>query len=58
VLSLNDRFLGAWRIDRAIADGTLLVFVELPDDQLTGLVANLKHTSTTIAFAAPAEKRN
>jgi hypothetical protein len=57
VLSLDDRFLGARRIDQAMADGTVLVFVELPDERLPGLVARLKRTSTDLALAGPRAKK-
>jgi hypothetical protein len=56
VLSLNGRVLGARRLDRAVADGSLLMFVETPDERLPDLVARLKRTSADIAYAAPPAK--
>lgn len=52
VLSLDDRFVGARPIDGAMAEGTLLTFVELPDAELPALVARLKKTSAELAAAA------
>lgn len=52
VLSLNDRVLGARRIDEAIAEGTVLFFVEVPDAELPALVERLKRTSADLAAAA------
>jgi hypothetical protein len=52
VLSLNDQVLGARRIESAMADGVVLVFVEMPDDQLPGIVERLKRTSADLAEAA------
>lgn len=52
VLSLNDAFLGARRIEQAMTDGVVLVFVERPDGQLPELVERIKHTSVEIAAAA------
>lgn len=37
--------LGARRIDGAIADGVVFVFLEVPEAQLPGLVENLKKSS-------------
>lgn len=52
VLSLNDEFVGARPIEGAMSDGTVLTFVELPDEALPGLVARLKHTSAEVQAAA------
>lgn len=52
VLALDDRFVGARRIDQAIEDGAILTFVELPDGELPALVARLKRTSGALAEAA------
>ena len=52
VLSLNDAFLGVHRIERAMADGVVPVFLEVPDEQLPGIVAQLKLTAAEIARAA------
>lgn len=56
VLSLNDSFLGARRIEQAMTDGVVLIFVELPDEALPGLVERIKRTSADIAAAAPKAK--
>lgn len=47
-LIINDESLGARRIDGAIADGVVFVFVELPDEQLPTLVENLKKSSSAL----------
>jgi hypothetical protein len=52
VLFLNDVPLGARRIEQALPDGVILVFVETPDTELGPLVARLKRTSEDIAAAA------
>ena len=52
VLTLNDEPVGARRIEQAIGDGTILVFVERPDAELPGLVARIKRTSADIVAAA------
>jgi hypothetical protein len=52
VLTLDDRVLGARRVDQPMADGAVLVFVEVPDEQLPAIVRRIKHTSTQIALAA------
>lgn len=52
VLALDDRFVGARRIDAPIEDGAILTFVELPDEQLPAVVARLKRTSADLAAAA------
>jgi hypothetical protein len=49
VLTLNDTPVGARVIDGPIADGTLLIFVELPNDQLPPIAERLKRTSATLA---------
>lgn len=48
VLSFNDQPAGARRIDQALTDGTLLIFVEVDDVNLPPLVERLKRTSTAI----------
>ena len=48
VLFLNDAPLGARRLEQAMPDGTILVFVERPDAELPGLVERLKRTSAGI----------
>ena len=52
VLTLNDEPVGARRIEQAIGDGTILVFVERPDAELPGLVERIKRTSADIVAAA------
>ncbi|MBI2510687.1 MAG: hypothetical protein HYV96_01795 [Opitutae bacterium] len=52
VLALNDRFVGARRIDQALEGGVMLIFVELPDEELPALVGRLKRTSADLAEAA------
>jgi hypothetical protein len=49
VLTLNDTPVGARPIDQVIADGNLLTFVELPNDQLPPIAERLKRTSAAIA---------
>jgi hypothetical protein len=49
VLSLNGTFLGARRIEQALPDGIILVFVEVPDAELPALAARLKQTSARVA---------
>lgn len=48
VLLLDDRPVGARRIDGALGEGVLLVFVELPDEALPKLVADLKRSAVEI----------
>ncbi|HEY1107189.1 MAG TPA: hypothetical protein VGE76_01110 [Opitutaceae bacterium] len=48
VLSLNDVALGARRIDGAIPDGVIFIFVEVPDEELPKLVENLKKTTIDV----------
>lgn len=52
VLALNDRFVGARPIEGAMSDGAILTFVELPDEELPGLVERLKNTCAEVATAA------
>lgn len=52
VLALNDQFVGARRIEAAMEGGGILIFVELPDAELPGLVDRLKRTSADVAEAA------
>ena len=44
-LTINGDAIGARRIDGAIADGVVFVFVETPDELLPQMVENLKKTS-------------
>ncbi|HEY1109865.1 MAG TPA: hypothetical protein VGE76_14550 [Opitutaceae bacterium] len=48
VLTLNDASVGARRIDGAIPDGVIFIFVEVPDDDLPKLVENLKKTTIDV----------
>lgn len=57
VVALNDQFVGARRLDEAIADGRVLIFIETPDGELPGLVERLKRTSADLAEAARKAKR-
>lgn len=52
VVSLNDEFLGARRIEGAMSDGALLVFLETPDERLPEIVARLKRTAAEVAAAS------
>lgn len=52
VLALNDEFVGARRVEGAMQDGVILIFLEKPDEELPELVNRLNHTSATIARAA------
>jgi hypothetical protein len=45
VMMVNDTALGARRIDGAITNGVVYVFVEVPEEELGGLVTNLKKSS-------------
>ncbi len=49
VLTLNDRVLGARRIEQPMPEGTILVFLEVPDAELPALAARLQETSARIA---------
>lgn len=51
VLFLDGQAVGARRIDHAIEDGALLIFVEKPDEALTGLVKSLRATIATLQEA-------
>ena len=48
VLVIDNQALGARRIDGAITNGALMVFVELPETALPGLVDNLKKSSVAM----------
>lgn len=52
VLALNDEPLGARRIEAAMGDGTVLLFLETPDDRLPDIVEQLKRTSADIAASS------
>jgi hypothetical protein len=47
-LQINGSVVGARRIDGAITNGVIYVFVELPDEALPALVENLKKTSAAV----------
>jgi hypothetical protein len=48
VLALNGVALGARQIDGPFAEGTVLIFVEITDGELTTLVTDLKRTSAEL----------
>jgi hypothetical protein len=48
VLMIDGKPVGARRIDGAITNGAIFVFVELPDAELPALVENLKKTSAAL----------
>jgi len=48
VLTLNGVARGARRIDRPFDGGTILVFVETPDEKLPALVENLRKTAADL----------
>lgn len=52
VLALNDEPLGARRIEAAMSDGTVLLFLETPDERLRGISERLKRTSADLAAAS------
>jgi hypothetical protein len=45
MLTLNDAPVGVRRLDRPVADGNLLIFLEVPNDQLPPIAERLKRTS-------------
>jgi hypothetical protein len=49
VLTLNDTPIGARVIEGPFADGNMLIFVELPNDQLPPIAERLKRTAATLA---------
>jgi hypothetical protein len=52
VLFLNDVPMGARRMEGPLATGAVLVFVEVPEAELSVLVDNLKKTSAAVQRAA------
>lgn len=48
VLMVNDQAIGARRIDGAITNGLIYVFVEVPEAELAELVNNLKKSSVAM----------
>jgi hypothetical protein len=57
VLSLDGVFLGARRIERAMPDGAILTFVEVPDADLPRLAARLKEAAVHFAAVSKQSKR-
>ncbi|MDD3180094.1 MAG: hypothetical protein PHQ04_07035 [Opitutaceae bacterium] len=53
VLALNDALIGAQYLDRDLPDGTIMMFVEIPDAQLPSLVARIRQTSANLAVGRP-----
>lgn len=49
VLTLNDTPIGVRRLDQPIADGGLLIFLEVPNEDLPPIAERLKRTSAAIA---------
>jgi hypothetical protein len=49
VLTLNDAPVGARVLDQPITDGSFLIFVEVPDEELPPIAERLKRTSAAIA---------
>lgn len=49
VLMLNDAPAGARRLDQPIADGNLLIFAEVPNEELPVIAARLKRTAGILA---------
>lgn len=47
-LQINGTVVGARRLDGAITNGVIFVFVELPDESLPALVESLKKTSAAV----------
>lgn len=52
VLMLNGQPLGVHRIEQALADGVILVFVEKPAGELPALAGRLRRTSADLATVA------
>ena len=51
VLSLNNAPVGVRMIDQPLSSGNILIFVELPDEELEELVTNLKKTTEEVLKA-------
>jgi hypothetical protein len=49
VLMLNNAPVGARRLDQPIADGNLLIFVEVPNEELPPIAERLTRTAAAIA---------
>lgn len=52
VLMVNGRAMGARRIEQPLDEGTLLIFVETPDDALPALQAGLRKTALELQRTA------
>jgi hypothetical protein len=57
VLSLNNAPVGVRMIDQPFSSGNILMFVELPDEELEELVANLKKTTEEVQKALQKSRR-
>jgi hypothetical protein len=57
VLALNDEFLGARRLEGALEDGALLIFLEVPDERLPVIAAQVKRTSLALTAVAQQARR-
>ncbi|MEO6002642.1 MAG: hypothetical protein ABIZ04_18025 [Opitutus sp.] len=53
VLTIDGRPMGARRIDRTFDEGSLLVFAEVPDEELPALQSALRKTARTMQASAP-----
>ena len=53
VLTIDGRPVGARRIDRTLDEGSLLVFVERPDEELPALQTDLRKTAQLMQVSAP-----
>ncbi len=51
ILSLNNAPVGVRMIDQPLSSGNILIFVELPDEELEELVTNLKKTTEEVLKA-------
>jgi hypothetical protein len=49
VLTLNDAPIGARRLDQPVTDGNLLIFAEVPNEELPPIAERLKRTAAVIA---------
>ena len=57
VLSLNNAPVGIRMIDQPFSTGNILIFVELPDEDLEELVINLKKTTAEVQKALQKSRR-
>ena len=44
VLLVNGQAIGTRKIDRPVADGSLLIFLEMPDEDLPDVAKNIQRT--------------